>query len=84
MLFRASKWLWKFRTRKTRKKRVNCATIKETEKLKETLVGSQWNRWVATNVQLDHLVLLAISHFLAHKSLSLVLKFMGGMAQGSL
>jgi hypothetical protein len=33
---------------------VNCATIKETEKLKETMVGSKWNRRVATNIHLDH------------------------------
>jgi hypothetical protein len=36
----ASKWLQKFRTRKT-SKIVNCATIKETGKLKETMVGVQ-------------------------------------------
>jgi hypothetical protein len=38
--FRASKWLQKFRTQKL-PKIVNCATIKETEKLKETMVGVQ-------------------------------------------
>ena len=50
---RASKRLQKFRTRKL-PKIVNCATIKETGKLKETMVGSKWNRWVATNILLDH------------------------------
>jgi len=33
---------------------VNCATIKETEKLKETVVESKWDRWVAINIHLDH------------------------------
>jgi hypothetical protein len=33
---------------------VNCATNKETKKLKETMVGSKWNRRVATNIHLDH------------------------------
>ena len=37
---RASKQLWKFRTRKLPEV-VNCATIKETGKLKETMVGVQ-------------------------------------------
>jgi hypothetical protein len=32
---------------------VNYATIKETEKLKETMLGSKWNRRVATNIHLD-------------------------------
>jgi len=32
---------------------VNYATIKETEKLKETMLGSKWNRRVATNINLD-------------------------------
>ena len=39
-LFRASKRLQKFRTRKL-SKIVNCATIKENGKLKETMVGVQ-------------------------------------------
>ena len=33
---------------------VNCATIKEIEKLKETMVGSKSNRRVATDVHLDN------------------------------
>lgn len=37
---------------------VNCATNKDTEKLKETMVGSKWNWWVATNIHLDHSSLL--------------------------
>ena len=35
------------------RKRVNCATIKEIEKLKEIVVGVQWNRWVANKIHLD-------------------------------
>jgi hypothetical protein len=38
--FRASKWLRKFRPKKL-PKIVNCATIKEIEKLKERMVGVQ-------------------------------------------
>ena len=53
MLFRASKRLWKFRFRKLPKIE-NCATIKEIGKLKEIVVGSKRNRWVATNILLDH------------------------------
>ena len=33
---------------------VNFATIKETEKIKETMAGSKWNRLVATKIHLDH------------------------------
>ena len=51
--FRASKRLRKFSPWKL-PKIVNCATIKETEKLKETIMGSKWNRRVATNILLDH------------------------------
>ena len=40
MLFMASKWLQKVRTRKL-SKIVNCATTKEIGKLKETMVGAQ-------------------------------------------
>ena len=40
MSFRASKWLQKFRTQKL-PKIVNCAIIKETRKVKETMVGVQ-------------------------------------------
>jgi len=40
---------------RTWQKIVNYATIKETEKLKETMVGSKWNWWVATNIYLDHI-----------------------------
>ena len=38
--FRVSKWLRKFRPKKL-PKIVNCATIKENEKLKERMVGVQ-------------------------------------------
>ena len=39
---------------------VNCATIKETEKLKETMVGSKGNKRVATNIHLDQGVLQVV------------------------
>lgn len=32
---------------------VICATIKETEKLKQIVVGYKWNKQVATNIHLD-------------------------------
>jgi len=33
---------------------INCATIKETKKLKEIVLASKWNRKVATNFHLCH------------------------------
>jgi len=42
---------------------VNCATIKETEKLKEKMVGSKWNWWVDTNIHLDQSPLSWNSNF---------------------
>jgi hypothetical protein len=44
MLFKASKWPQKFRTQKS---------VEKLPKWKMYAL-SQWNRWVATNVHLDH------------------------------
>lgn len=51
--FRASKQLHKSRTQKT-VENVNYATIEETEKMREIMVWSKWNRQVATNIDLYH------------------------------
>ena len=35
------------------KKLLKIVNYAETEKLKEAMVGSKWNRWVDTNIHLD-------------------------------